>query len=411
MNTSAITADKPTSGVAFFYSNAAATLFVGNITNYAFVIYAHDLTVAKSYAGFVYFATFAAAAIFSLQAGTLLDRFDRLRIVLLFQPFYVVTLFATALMSGFNISRPLQMAILPLLGFVNGTCLAFLLPGRFALLASILPGNRLEKGTMILNVILIASFGAAPFLFGLLKSASGWPWIFVLLSALYAAGGLSLLGLSRKHMQGTATSSADKKNGPGIRDALIHVVRADPTLGALLLLNAAGQLALGPIIVLFPQFLTSALGMSEIGRGIAIGGVGAGLLAGGILAAWKGAGIHRGRSLTVCLAAVGFALMGVSVTSRLSVAMILLIALGVTCGIFGTLLPSLIQARAPDQTRGRILSLYSIACQIAPAASGLFCGIMADIFGIRTAIFMSGLFILAGGFAVVARHAHIRDYR
>lgn len=392
-----------------FFSNAAITLLVGNITNYGLVLYAHELASSRSYAGLVYFSTFAGSTIFTLYAGSLLDRLNRYHLVLAFQPVYVLTLATLAWLSELPSAQSVLLKGLPVLAFVNGISLAFLLPGRFALLAMILGHRRLGAGTIVLNIIMMASFGIAPFVYGILRSVLGWPMLFASLASLYAVGGVLLLG-QRTYLEVPANQDLEPmRTNTGFRE-MRAAWQASPTLGALLLLNVCGQVVLGPIVVLLPQFAQSIFGLNEMQRGIAMASVGLGLISGGLAARQISALGHRGPLLLASLAAIGATLSCLPLAFHISTFLVMLLFLGLAAGLFATLVPSLIQTLAPSELRGRILSLYSLACQVSPALSGLACGFIADAAGVKAAVFACGVLILGSAVIFISRSSALRSY-
>jgi MFS family permease len=361
-----------------------------------------------AYAGFIYFCTFAGSAMFTLYAGSLLDRTDRFRIMLAFQPVYVITLAALAMLNLLRTGQEILM-VLPILTFVNGISLAFLFPGRFALLSIILDDRQLALGTTTLNILILATFGIAPIAYGVLRSYMTWPVLFTSLAIIYAIGGTMLGGLKLSQPLLTRTTLQSMPD-TGLR-SVRAAFRANPMLGVLLLLNPCGQFVFGAIIVLLPQFAQGVLDLGEIPRGLAMSSAGAGLVAGGVVARRMSSARNRGSLLLGSLAALGAILMCFPMISHLSVFVAMLFCLGLTSGFRETTVGALIQVLSPNAVRGRILGLYSLACLMAPALSGLLCGVIADAAGVKTALFACGLFIFSAAPIFAIRSPALRSYR
>lgn len=395
------TADHGAINAQLFFANASITLQIGHITNYALVQYALDLTASPSFGGLVYFCTFGGAALLTLYAGTLLDRVNRLRLVATCQPVYIFTLLALALLEA-SASRALIAWLLPFFALLNGASLAFLYPGRFALLSSFNSEPRLGRSIITLNIIIAMTAGLAPFAYGLLRSHLDWPGLFAALAILYAIGGMMLGGL-RLSDAPAADFAAPRSTGlAAVRD----IFRVPAQIRMLLFLTACAQIARGVIVVLLPQLAMGSIGSSEIARGAVVASIGVGLLIGGLVARQVVGSMHGQRPLALAVAATGLPLIGMPLVADVPALVAAFLVFGVLSGLVIPLLNSHVQILAPPTMLGRILSVFSFISFLAPAASGLVCGAIADIAGLATAIMLCGVVVVLLPIPVARRAAN-----
>jgi predicted MFS family arabinose efflux permease len=154
------------------------------------------------------------------------------------------------------------------------------------------------------------------------------------------------------------------------------------------------MLALGPIQVLLPKYLRESLSLGELARGTVLVFFGPGLFIGGILTIFFHHMERKGVVLLSILFVSTFFFLGLVPFSNALITSIFLFAFGITGGIISSLLPALLQKRADDHTRGRLLSLYTVCFQFTPAVSGLGSAYLGDSIGIMNTFFTMGIFFV-----------------
>lgn len=377
------------SQLRFFFANAAITLQIGNITNYALVQYALEVTRSPTLGGFVFFCTFAAAGLITIYAGTVLDRINRLHLVTACQPTYVITLSLLAYL-GPTATRAQITWLLPLIAILNGLSLAFLYPGRFSLLSSLSTEAHLSRSIVTLNIIIAMTAGLAPFAYGLLRAHLDWPGLFATLAALYLIGGLMLTGLRGSNLSAYDHAPRQAQS----MTAVLTTLRSNSSIRTALILTACAQIARGVIVVLLPQYALSFIGLAEVARGAVVASVGVGLLIGGLVARGAVGSIQSNTLLACAVSMTGFPLIGVPFVSDASLLVIIFLSFGVLSGFVIPLLSSRIQVLAPAPVLGRILSFYAFISFLAPATSGLIYGTLADLTGVAISLLVCGFTVV-----------------
>lgn len=380
----------------FLYLNTFLALIGGNMFNYGLIILASDTAGSDGFTGLVNFAAYIPTLFLSFYAGTVLDRHSRLGVVYVFQSFFIVTsvCLATLLLYGQiqNSTRWILLAI----ALVNGCALAFMVPGRFALLGDIVPPQQVPGATIGLNILVIVGFGIAPVFVGLIKQYYSWHVLFFAISAVLTGAYLTLFPIRPAYAvapdQGVLNVSAYQR----FHDGLLFV-RQSPMIRELLGFTFVGLFVVGPIFVVLPRFARDIMGMDEQSRGLLLSSLGAGLFFGGMLARVLGRGDKHGRWIMGSCLAIGGILCAVVPVWHASRAPAAIAGLLVIAGIFGgvvsTLIPAMLQGLAHDEVRGRVLSFYTLVFQLTPAISGFSIGLISDRVGLENATLLAGSFI------------------
>jgi MFS family permease len=140
------------------------------------------------------------------------------------------------------------------------------------------------------------------------------------------------------------------------------------------------------------------------GLGGMLSSVGAGAVVTALVMARRGDAPRKG--LVVRISCLGFAasLVGLAYAPSYTVALVALAVLGGAMMACSSLVNTLLQKRAPDRLRGRILSLYALAWLGLLPFGNLLAGGLAERLGARTGL-------LVGAAGIVAALAAISAWR
>ncbi|XDD47781.1 MFS transporter [Leptospira sp. WS39.C2] len=371
-----------------FYLAFAFGTFASSCFLYSIVIFTQTLTVVKGYSGIVFFFMFLPFPLFFLYTGYLLDHYSKKWVVVSFQFFLFLAAF---LLGGFtSIFETYPLLLLPL-AFLNGIGMTTVLPGRMALLREVMESHRLVFHTIAGNLLLIFSFGMSPLAVGWIRDTESYTKLFVILAILHAISmfAFTLLRTFKKEEQ---TSVTNQKNGlakrfseiPSLLENLrtvLDFLKNDPVSKQVMWIAVFSMLALGPIQVVLPQYVKLELGLGELARGSVLVFLGPGLFIGGILTILFHHLEKKGLVLLVVFGLSSFFFLGFIPFYEAKVTSFFLFCFGVSGGILSSLMPAILQKRAEDGIRGRILSLYTVCFQFTPAVSGFLAAILNDNFG------------------------------
>ena len=146
-------------------------------------------------------------------------------------------------------------------------------------------------------------------------------------------------------------------------------------------------------------------------RGIFLSTMGGGLLLGGIIAKVLGHKFPKGLLMIYCAIIGGFCMIGISFTSNPILAGICLTGTGIFGGTMSTLIPASIQSASKEESRGRVMSIYTLVFQMTPALSGFTLSQVSDKIGISQTLLVAGVIVTLMSFVSMILFKNIRQYK
>ncbi len=317
--------------------------------------------------------------------GVLSDRFDRRRLVIMFQLVMAALAFSFALLV---LSGQVTVWHAYLYVILAGICHSVAQPMRQALIAATVPREMLGNA-MATNVLTITGtriFG--PFVGGILIFTLGFFWNFTIESALYLANVMMLLPMRTPYYrQGDARArgSAIANMVEGMR----YIWSGERAIFQMLIISVIPNIILHPAWFLFPVFTTDVL-MRDADVGgylLAVTGVG-GFLAALFMASF-GFVFDKGKVVLGAAVASSITCLLFAYSHWMALAFIVIAAMAFSQAVFRTTRGTLIQTLAPDRLRGRLTSLQSFDRGFLVVAS-LGVGALSDATSPDTAIAIIG---------------------
>jgi hypothetical protein len=138
-------------------------------------------------------------------------------------------------------------------------------------------------------------------------------------------------------------------------------VRANPGLIGLSILGFATTFFGNPVLTFLPLFTQNVLGgdVNQYTRLMAAAGGGA--VTGALIVAWLGKFRHMGRTLLAVQFLFGVLVVLFAITRLFWLNAILMFAAGACMVMVFAMLSSLVQLNAPNEMRGRVMSIYMVA--------------------------------------------------
>jgi predicted MFS family arabinose efflux permease len=157
-----------------------------------------------------------------------------------------------------------------------------------------------------------------------------------------------------------------------------------------------------PLLTFLPVFAKDVLGGDVAQYTRLMSWAGAGAVAGALGVAWLGKFQHMGRAVLALQVAMGVVII-LFANTRLPLANALLLFTGGACMVmvFATL-QSLVQLRAPNELRGRVMSIYMMAFRGGMPLGSLVGGWLANQFTAPPVLTMNGalLALIAAWFLI-----------
>ena len=335
-----------------------------------------ELTGQARWTGLVAAAAFVPIGVLSPVGGAIADRVDRRRLLIGTTVGETVTAVLLAVLVGTGNASPLAVTALV---FAGGCMTALGFPAYQAILPDLVDRDDLLGASSLSMAQYNLGRVVGPALAGAVLVVGSYTWAFALNAASYGAVVVALLMVRLR-----APAPSDEPAGlwprivAGARGA-----KAEPGCRAAILTIAVTALLLSPFIALIPAVTVKLFGGGEGATSLLIGAQGVGAVAGALSLASLARRYGRRRVLVVNLLVLPFLLGAYAAAPTLAVATVVLVAVG--AGYVGVLsgLGTVVQLRAPEALRARILSLYMVALGIVYPLGAVLQGSLGDLWGLR----------------------------
>ncbi len=325
------------------------------------------------------------AVILGVFAGVVADIWNRKLILIatrLFVTFNAIWFAVTISLSW------LELWHIYIFALARGASMVFDQPARRAMIPNLVP-SYLMTNAMALNsgsVQLMRVFSAA--LAGIVIAVFGILSSFYLMSVLYAIG-LPLLLLINAPAQERSGYSGPVAVATNMKAGLEFAWSAPPIKGALVIAAIYFTFGASFIQVFIPLVTKGPLGLHDSGLGIMYAVLGVGGIISTLFLAYINPSNNRGIILLVSLASMGFLMTLYSSASYFSTtlaAFIVVFFVGFAQSAFIPLFTALLAESAPDNMRGRVMSLLAYD-QALMSLGAAFAGFSAAILGTQVALF------------------------
>jgi len=340
--------------------------------------------------------------VFSLHAGVLVDRHDKLKIVKVCQTLLLVE--ATVLW-WLTWSGHITIGWLIALAAINGAIGAVEIPARQAMQVDLV-GRADLRDAIALNS---SGFNLAriigPTIAAVVIASAGLAWCFGVNAISYLA---VLVGLMMIRLPAAERNTRESSPWFEIRQGIRYMTGTKEVAVLMTLVTAYSVLGV-PYLTLMPVIARDMLGLTAAGYGTMLIMVGIGGLAGALFLAGPGQHMSRGKLLPIASYAFGILLILVSVSRSALLTYPLLVLTGFTMILTNALSNALLQMIVPDSFRGRLLSVYSfVVVGLSQVVGALAAGIVARMIGVEWAIGIAAAMMLGFAITVFNRFPEIR---
>jgi len=331
--------------------------------------------------------------VFALPAGSLADRYDRRKLLLIFQSLNMVLAAALAVTWA---TGTLTLGLLGVLAVVGGILGTLSFAPFQAMLAATVPSRDLESAVAINSLSLQVARFVGPALAGVLLAAAGPTWVFGVNAASFVAvlGTLAVLPSSRP--------AGATVIGGSIRDAFRYVREQRSLASMMILMVVAGLFGTPPVAFMIPAIVRYNLHAGAGTLGAVMAAIGLGSLVGSVALLRLSGRPNKGEPLIAGFLVTGIALaaIGASTSTWLSIG---LAFVGGLCGVvFVGLSTVVVQAMSTDEFRARSLAIWAAAfVGMLPFGALLTAG-LAAVIGPGGAVFVDGVAVVVGAVLVVA---------
>lgn len=358
---------------------------------------AYELTGSALYLTLVFLGDSLPMIVLSPIGGVVGDRVNRKLVLVVSRTTIAVSAVAVCVLTFAGWIEAWQLLIFALL---TGTCYAFDLPTRQAMIRDLVPERDFVNAVALSSSVIQASRIVGPAIGGVTLALVGAGGTFLLMAVGQIGQVVMVLALHAPPLR--------KPEGQGVLANLAEgfrfIVRRE-SIWLLLLVSTIPALFAMNYATLTPVFALDVLGRSDAAIGIMLSAAGVGALAGSVLVAAHGERLARPRVSAVMAILFSLFVVGFALSRFYPLSLALLVLIGATGSVYSVGNNSVVQAQTPREMQGRVMGVYQMTWN-AQLFGALAVGAVADAIGAPGALAIAGL-ISAGaiGLLLAARPA------
>jgi MFS family permease len=339
--------------------------------------------------------------LFTLIGGVLADRRDRRRTLLSSQYVQMTTAFTLAALVFFNVVHVWQILAL---SFITGLAQSFGGPAYQSLIPSLVDKERLPNAIALNSIQFNLARVIGPLLAGAALAALGMAWCFTLNGFSFLAVIVALLSLRVRHVPVVTTERVMTQ----LRGGLSYVRHHHGLLALTVLAFTTTFLGM-PLLTLLPVFTQNVFhrGVGEYSRLMAFSGAGAVL--GALIVAWLGRFRQMGTAALLVQALFGLIIVGFAMSRSIYLSAALLFLSGAAMITAFSTVTSLVQLVAPNEMRGRVMSIFMVSFRGGMPLGSLAAGYLANVWSAPATLAVNGLLLVLVAVYFLLRYKVVGD--
>jgi MFS family permease len=350
------------------------------------------------YLGLDSFLGEAPILLLTLVGGVVADRMDRRHVLIASQ---VVQMSTALALAALVYTGQVRIWHVLTLSVITGIAQAFGGPAHHSLMPSLVPKEHLPNAIAFNAIQFNLARVIGPLISGAALAAFGMAACFGLNGLSFVAVIIGLLLLSARPPAGGAGRSMKEEMRGGFA-----YVRTDPSLVGLATLGFMGTFLASPLLTFLPAFVQDVLRGDVTLYTRLMSWAGAGAVVGALGVAWLGKFTHMGRAVLSLQIAMGLVIVVFANTQTPLVNGALLFIGGACMVMVFAMLQSLVQLSAPNELRGRVMSIYMMAFRGGMPLGSLAGGWLANQFTAPPVLTMNGtLLALVAAWFLVRGHS------
>jgi MFS family permease len=297
-------------------------------------------------------------------------------------------------LAGLTFSGHIQAWHILLLAFGTGTATAFDAPARQAFVLEMIDREDLPNAIALNSSMFNLATVVGPAVAGAVYALLGPAWCFIVNAVSFIAIIVALMLMRLKPVETKTRVTAafdDLKEG-------IRYIRSNSVIRTLIGMAAVTSIVGLSYMTLIPAWAVTVLQGDATTNGWLLSSRGLGALAGALMVASLGRFNRKGRVLTLGMFTFPVMLLIFSLLRWLPLSMLALIGVGWGFMILFTMVNTLIQTLAPDELRGRVVSVYMLSFFGLMPLGALLAGAVAEAIGEPLTVTISA--IISFGFAI-----------
>ena len=338
--------------------------------------------------------------LFTLIGGVVADRYDRRRVLLGSQYIQMSTAFTLALLVALGTVQVWQILAL---SFLTGCAQAFGGPAYQSLMPSLVDRDRLPNAIALNSIQFNLARVIGPLLAGLALASLGMVFCFTANGLSFLAVIVALWTLRVPARDAVAPLPLAQE----LRTGLTHVRREGPLFGLTLLAFAVTFLGT-PLLTLLPVFAQDVFQQGVEGYSRMMVFSGAGAVTGAVAVAWFGRFPRMGTWALAVQMLYGGLIVAFALARVPALSHVLLFTAGGSLIVVFSLMNSLVQLLAPNQMRGRVMSIYMVAFRGGMPLGSLASGALANLTSAPTVLVLNGALLIAVAALFLLKYEKLR---
>lgn len=360
-----------------------------------------QITQSSAWLGYVGFSSGLASWLFTLHGGMVADRVPRRSLLVVTQS---AAMLLAAVLSALTFGRVVAAWHVLVLAFLLGVVNAFDAPARQSFVLEMVGRDDLTNAIALNSTMFNTATALGPAVGGMIYAALGPGWCFALNALSFVAVIAALLAM---RLPAGASPARGAPGLKGISDGFAAIARERRIL-ALIALVALVSLFGFSFTTLLPAWAVRVLGGDARTNGLLQSARGVGALVAALGIASMGQARRRGRILTAATFAVPVAIFGMSLTRALPLSLLGMFLAGGFLILIFNLANALVQTLVPDEVRGRVMGVYTLAFMGVIPIGSLVVGALAQSVGEPLTLEFTAAASLSCAFAIALAAPDVR---
>lgn len=356
-----------------------------------------ELTGSYAWLGIISFTDLFVMMLFSPLAGDLADRMDRRRLAFWSQ---FAMMFQALAIAALVLIEWMDIWVLLSLTAALGAMHAYHTASRLAMVPNLVPKEDLTPAVTINSMIFNVARFLGPAVAGLIivNFGVGAAFAFNAFTFVFFLVVLARVEMMRVEHRTGAAPGVFSSIAEGMRFAVGHA-----GIGPLLIMLGVTALAARSVPDLLPGFADGVFRRGPEGLAWLTSVMGLGAMASGLLFLARDGVAGMTALVFQCLIALGVATVAFVSLDAFWIAVAVMAVIGFTMNITGVGILNLMQNVVEGAMRGRVMSIYTLLHQGAPAAGALLLGLVAEETGLRWPVGVAGALAVVVGAAMLPR--------
>ena len=348
--------------------------------------------------GLIGFSNTLPTLLFALPAGVLVERWDKRKVVILFQAIMSIQAFGLAFLTY---SSRIQIWHIVLLAFFYGSAVSVEVTARQAMLIELTGRDALPSAIALQTTAFNVGRVIGPLIAAWIISATGDEGAVFLANAISFVFVIAGLFLAQTRYKVPQETSAVRNLRGEFKEGLVYIRSNTVVMSVILMAALVGFFGI-PLVQQIPALArdvlktladTEAMVATRTSNLYAAQGVGA-LIAAFLAATWTSSDKHK--MLLLGQISFIFPIILLGLATKINMALLLLAFIGWGTVTQLVMMNTLVQTEVPDALRGRVFSVYFWALQgVAPFGS-IVIGWIAQTWRVPTAAIVAGTICLLG---------------